>query len=1017
MGNDNDKEEATTSHTSIPHQEDGLFESLFITVDQQGSLGLRIVAAHPPPELVAFLFQEGGYCCGNSEQPWTTTTETPPPRMMTVSGLNDPTIGGKAGIREGDWLLLPNNEAAGESGSCIVVYEEIRSIIWGGKRPITFLVVRETKATREAPSPAAATVPQQQQQTQKKQEPSAKVSELKESTSTLTAAATTTTQSSAKGLAIGPATKESKAVPFCALCNGRQTTHPVHHSWCPENVQFVKSGADVILARLQRGVQLGCGVCVEEYKTGRALPGKKHSKACRQPEKKGSSKDKKTQKNDPLASNRSKNTLGDDADDDSDDDGSQSTCLSHIGDDDNGSVFPSPSKTKGRAFRKLEVVKKKPAAPLKPSQASTTAQPARKGAASLTRASTAKPKKSTRRDDQQQHPKVARKSSKATTTTSSTSTSFDDPSSRNKARNRSAQVLRDRDDANKNASASQPKSPLLLAGDDETVEEEDPNETLNVTWEACEDFWGPEGQIDGDIVVFSTSSGLSHYDSVFPSERFEMDPFSPSARYRRTHVAPEQGFHTIVMTRDFQAQRPWGFSCELHEFGGACLVSTVEPLSPAAAAVFMGTGSSSDSNKAPLRVNDLLVAVNGKSVGGMTETGLGIELDQSGPDLILVVSRYKFAAEIQNSTAQAEQSYLKEVDTAINDDRRLSWTDICGGNSEVEATASFTTNADRTSTEKERKLAESGQSLEGSSDIAKNKKSRGESIAPDADDKDTNSPRSTSRAGCEEREILGQLLLSLSPPPSNGGGRPEWSKVHDEGTEAKVRPGALENLAASENASHSDLDQQSEIESDRIDDHQDSSDIDEELPQLDNASPLRFQRMENSVAESSDLETELFEAASEGLLDGDEDDGNAWCGCVCGALHSEMVPVFWIQCDCCLSWFNVSGDCVGFSEAAAKYVEAWLCWGCDTLDGKKKRRSPTALSDFPIPKKKLKHSCPSSDEETENHQASSSTLQQNETLNFAAADEETGDCKESKTESAPIVPFAKNDLVFVQEHG
>ena len=43
----------------------------------------------------------------------------------------------------------------------------------------------------------------------------------------------------------------------------------------------------------------------------------------------------------------------------------------------------------------------------------------------------------------------------------------------------------------------------------------------------------------------------------------------------------------------------------------------------------------------------MLMAINGKEVGGMTVTGVDIELEISGPEITLIVSRYKNLNQIQ----------------------------------------------------------------------------------------------------------------------------------------------------------------------------------------------------------------------------------------------------------------------------------------------------------------------------------------------------------------------------------
>ena len=72
----------------------------------------------------------------------------------------------------------------------------------------------------------------------------------------------------------------------------------------------------------------------------------------------------------------------------------------------------------------------------------------------------------------------------------------------------------------------------------------------------------------------------------------------------------------------------------------------------------------------------MIIAVNGKSVGGMTTTGLEIEFDLGGPDMTLLVSQYKFADNGQDDVFQLEQTYLNSLDMAMNDDRQVGWIDI-----------------------------------------------------------------------------------------------------------------------------------------------------------------------------------------------------------------------------------------------------------------------------------------------------------------------------------------------------
>jgi hypothetical protein len=112
-------------------------------------------------------------------------------------------------------------------------------------------------------------------------------------------------------------------------------------------------------------------------------------------------------------------------------------------------------------------------------------------------------------------------------------------------------------------------------------------ERLVISWNNINhNPWGRDEYTEDDAVLFSTTAGgIGDVDVLFPGIRFEIDPFSRSDRYHSTHHTPEEGFQALVLTRDPLETIPWGFTVYRHEFGGACLVSSVFPLSPAGAAV------------------------------------------------------------------------------------------------------------------------------------------------------------------------------------------------------------------------------------------------------------------------------------------------------------------------------------------------------------------------------------------------------------------------------------------------
>lgn len=115
-------------------------------------------------------------------------------------------------------------------------------------------------------------------------------------------------------------------------------------------------------------------------------------------------------------------------------------------------------------------------------------------------------------------------------------------------------------------------------------------------WIPCPNPWGKIGHLDGDFVIISPFQSETAHDilSIFHQglngsgmpRRFVANPLEEVSPYHATHRSPARGGYSVLrLQRDRTSLRPWGFTVRLHEFGGACLVESVEPLSPAEAAV------------------------------------------------------------------------------------------------------------------------------------------------------------------------------------------------------------------------------------------------------------------------------------------------------------------------------------------------------------------------------------------------------------------------------------------------
>ena len=215
-----------------------------------------------------------------------------------------------------------------------------------------------------------------------------------------------------------------------------------------------------------------------------------------------------------------------------------------------------------------------------------------------------------------------------------------------------------------------------------TRNKKDDNERVKPVWVPLYDNpWGEEGYQMGDVLLFGPQLGTGHHEThdLSTQRRYTVNPFGNDSAYRSTHRTPAEGLSLILLKRDSMGRMPWGFQPVRDEFKNACLVESVDPCSPASRATFLGvdrTSDSSNTNSSALNVNDMVVLINGKPVGGMTEVGLELELEMSAPNLLLGVSRYKHAQKVARRFAEMERKMLDFMDRAARDDRLMGWREI-----------------------------------------------------------------------------------------------------------------------------------------------------------------------------------------------------------------------------------------------------------------------------------------------------------------------------------------------------
>jgi hypothetical protein len=346
----------------------------------------------------------------------------------------------------------------------------------------------------------------------------------------------------------------------------------------------------------------------------------------------------------------------------------------------------------------------------------------------------------------------------------------------------------------------------------------------------------------------------------------------------------------------------------------------------------------------------MIVVVNGKSVGGMTSVAVDVELEQAGPDLILIVSRFKFPDVVQSTVAQSEQSYLNSFDSAINNDRQLGWTDI--------GASAISSNFHRVV----------GASQIPTIDVV----CRGQSLCVKSPGSVDNSDRSIAVSPNE------CTYLDISQNSNSNYRKEELRKIETSSVEsAEARNSGFVPIQ--------NVKENSKGESKESIVHQ--------KPLQNDQGMIRSISVENNPDDCSESEQ-----------DG-TDDGNAWCGCVCGATHKKSQThkeIFWIQCDACLSWYDCSSQCLGFTESQAETFLSWTCWGCPVP------QSQSALSTAEVLRPGRVSISPAAAD------AARRNVRKGPHENSCPLNENNG--TEGDTDERVEV-FSTGDLVYVTEHG
>ncbi len=287
-----------------------------------------------------------------------------------------------------------------------------------------------------------------------------------------------------------------------------------------------------------------------------------------------------------------------------------------------------------------------------------------------------------------------------------------------------------------------------------------------------------------------------------------------------------------------------------------------------------------------MRVNDMVIAVNGKSVGGMTSTGLEIEFELAGPDIILLVSRYKFADNVHDKVSQLERTYVNALDIAMNDDRQVGWIDF-GAPTPIAGPSGWTSHTIRPS--------------------------------PVNMDDDTTCYSDTDSDRIMDDDSVNRIKNQAAT-------KNVLSNTKAVTPFSNVRPGgAVKSKSAFVSVFCQDSDNKEATKRPAV-----TNCLHETVQVQRNERPLSKSNIHENYRDKN-----IPSHDTTAKEDEYSDDGNAWCGCVCGQTHptktTKHPEIFWIQCDACSTWYDCSSTCVGFTRSDAKAKLKWICWGCPTL--------------------------------------------------------------------------------------
>ena len=333
--------------------------------------------------------------------------------------------------------------------------------------------------------------------------------------------------------------KRFPKIPFCRKCNDNGGSTKLHHYLCPKHEDFHGSGAKDKLLIVIAGIRDNCKACMHEFKFGKKS-NEIHNAKCGRSNMISSKKSKQDEVHEKKNVKQKKSAK------------------------ENKKNKPAKSDL----LQRLNHQKAKKDSDHQQNRKTTTTIYRKEKAVGKTIETKVKAPPKIVRNKAETSPKV-NKRDKIVTLDDNTNVAPVTPITPKSRLNVS---INQKDEIE---SREQIVPPLKITDDSDSM------------WVSCPNPWGDRTHQDGDFVLISPSSYSFATEVQGPRpRRFVVNPFDlVTTEYHWSHKSPSDGCSVLELRRDSLALRSWGFTFAYHDFGGACLVTSIEPYSPAEDAV------------------------------------------------------------------------------------------------------------------------------------------------------------------------------------------------------------------------------------------------------------------------------------------------------------------------------------------------------------------------------------------------------------------------------------------------